>query len=65
MGAWYLGLTGVDGVRLDAVKHMSRSFYLDWLARMREKTGKELFAVGEYWSQNVGELRGYLGREAP
>ena len=30
---------------------------------MREKTGKELFAVGEYWSQNVGELRGYLGRE--
>lgn len=62
-GAWYLGLTGVDGVRLDAVKHMSRSFYLDWLARMREKTGKELFAVGEYWSQNVDELQGYLGRE--
>lgn len=62
-GSWYLGLTGVDGVRLDAVKHMSRSFYLEWLDRMRRLTGKELFAVGEYWSQNVGELVSYLGDE--
>ena len=60
-GAWYLGLTGVDGVRLDAVKHMSRSFYVDWLGRMRKKTGKELFAVGEYWSADVNELEDYLG----
>lgn len=62
-GKWYLELTGVDGVRLDAVKHMSRQFYLDWLGEMREKSGKELFAVGEYWSKDTAELTAYLGKE--
>jgi alpha-amylase len=62
-GKWYLSLTGVDGVRLDAVKHMSRSFYLDWLGSMRRATGRELFCVGEYWSADLGELLAYLGDE--
>jgi alpha-amylase len=48
-GAWYLDQLGFDGVRLDAVKHMSPRFYLEWLGHMRSlKPG--LFAVGEYWA---------------
>ncbi|MGN0056017.1 MAG: alpha-amylase [Atopobiaceae bacterium] len=62
-GKWYLDTTGVDGFRLDAVKHMSRSFFLRWLDQMRRYTGRELFTVGEYWSPDVGELQGYLGGE--
>ncbi len=62
-GQWYLEASGVDGVRLDAIKHMSRQFYLRWLAELREATGQELFCVGEYWSPSVDDLVGYLGEE--
>lgn len=62
-GSWFLNETGVDGVRLDAVKHMSRSFYLRWLSDMRAATGRELFCVGEYWSADTGCLLYYLGQE--
>ena len=59
-GEWYLGLTGVDGVRLDAVKHINRDFYAGWLSAMRRAAGRELFAVGEYWSADLARLTGYL-----
>ncbi len=49
-GKWYHDTIGFDGVRLDAVKHMSPKFYNEWLTRLRHDTGKELFAVGEYWA---------------
>jgi alpha-amylase len=43
-------VTGFDGVRLDAVKHISPEFENEWLDHMRKVTGKEFFAVGEYWA---------------
>ncbi len=58
--SWYIYLTDLDGLRLDAVKHISFEFYRDFLPCMREKTGRELPAVGEYWSGDVGSLLNYL-----
>ncbi|MGI6211840.1 MAG: alpha-amylase [Anaerovoracaceae bacterium] len=58
-GRWYLDFTGVDGFRLDAVKHIDSRFFPHWLGKLREDTGRELFAVGEYWSPDLGELEGY------
>ncbi len=52
-GRWYLEQVHFDGVRLDAVKHMSPRFYNEWLDCMREAK-PDLFAVGEYWAP--GEL---------
>lgn len=49
-GEWYCRTTGFDGVRLDAVKHISPAFENEWLDHMRQVTGKEFFAVGEYWA---------------
>ena len=49
-GEWYADLTGVDGFRFDAVKHVGADFFLEWLNHVREHTGRNLFAVGEYWS---------------
>ncbi|MBP3914010.1 MAG: alpha-amylase [Lachnospiraceae bacterium] len=57
---WYLETTGIDGFRLDAVKHISFSFYRNLLRDIREKTGKKLPAVGEYWSGDIGRLLNYL-----
>lgn len=59
-GRWFVDETGVDGFRLDAVKHISAGFYRDWLPAMRTHTGRELFAVGEYWHGQVEPLLNYL-----
>lgn len=59
-GAWFSDTTGVDGFRLDAVKHISAGFYRDWLPAMRRHTGRELYAVGEYWHHDVTVLLRYL-----
>ncbi len=58
---WYIKTTGVDGFRLDAVKHIPSRFYRDFLMRIRELTGRELFTVGEYWHGDVMQLTSYLG----
>ncbi|THB78315.1 MAG: alpha-amylase [Desulfobacteraceae bacterium] len=63
-GRWYLKTTGIDGIRIDAVKHIQFSFFREWLDHMRrvaswnQKDG--FFAVGEYWSDDVEELHHYI-----
>ena len=59
-GNWYLEETNIDGFRLDAIKHIKFDFFKDWLKAIREKSGKELFAVGEYWTWNIECLKYYL-----
>lgn len=55
-GYWYYHTVGFDGVRLDAVKHISPKFYNEWLEALRQHTEKEIFAVGEYWAPGNLEL---------
>ena len=59
-GEWYLDTTGVDGFRLDAIKHISFLFFNGWLDKMRAKTGTSLFTVGEYWSDDINALHWYI-----
>lgn len=53
---WYWQQTHFDGVRLDGVKHITPSFFVEWLKKLRQKAGKQIFAVGEFWSQHEPEL---------
>lgn len=59
-GEWYTDLTAVDGYRFDAVKHIESGFFEKWLSHMREHTGRNLFAVGEYWSGVDAALEHFL-----
>ena len=60
-GNWLLQTTNARGVRLDAVKHIGRSFMTHWLNAVRAaRPDRELFAVGEYWSGSVDALQAYL-----
>ncbi|MDW2105059.1 alpha-amylase, partial [Vibrio sp. 1580] len=52
-GEWYINMTGVDGFRMDAVKHIKYQYLQEWIDHLRWKTGKELFTVGEYWNYDV------------
>lgn len=59
-GKWYLEITGIDGFRLDAVKHIPAFFYKDWIQKLRDESGKSLFTVGEYWSGDISKLHRYI-----
>ncbi len=59
-GSWFVRTTGVDGFRLDAVKHMRFSFYKEWLHALREEFGKEFFSVAEYWHRDLAALKNYV-----
>lgn len=59
-GLWYEKTVGMDGFRLDAVKHINTSFYKKWIRALREQTGKDLFAVAEYWHADLKRLLRYL-----
>jgi len=61
-GRWYLDTTGVDGFRLDAVKHISAWFFPEWLDAMEKHAGRDLFVVGEYWTPEISALHWYLDR---
>ena len=57
---WYLEETGVDGFRLDAVKHINAKFYNDFITKIKTETKKDLFTVGEYWSADISKLNRYI-----
>jgi alpha-amylase len=59
-GEWFSDTTGIDGFRLDAVKHMRASFFRDWLRHVRNHTQKGLFAVGEYWADDIAALHWFI-----
>lgn len=63
-GKWYARNFKLDGVRLDAVKHVPFQFIPDWLdavrANVRSTRNTPLFAVGEYWSGDVRKLIHYI-----
>jgi alpha-amylase len=60
-GKWFIQTTNVNGFRLDAVKHIPASFYVDWFEKLRAHfKDREIFGVGEYWSGSISDLHHYI-----
>lgn len=60
-GRWFVDTTGVNGFRMDSTKFLSEHFFRDWINHLRAHFGgRELFTVGEYWSENLLELKSYV-----
>ena len=59
-GRWYTQLTGINGFRLDAVKNIDSSFFKCWLEEMHRTGNHPDFAVGEFWTGDLWELKQYL-----
>jgi alpha-amylase len=60
-GEWTLDTIGVDGFRLDAIKHINGDFFTDWLNGLEDYAKRDLFCVGEYWTYDLGTLSWYIG----
>ncbi len=59
-GRWYLDTTGVDGLRLDAVKHIPTWALAIYLDELRAHAGRDLPVVAEYWSRHLTALEHFL-----
>ncbi|HTF30306.1 MAG TPA: alpha-amylase family glycosyl hydrolase, partial [Flavitalea sp.] len=53
-GKWYIDTTGINGLRLDAVKHITPNFYNEWLDYLQHHYKRDIFCVAEYWHTDVG-----------
>ncbi|MDY0386866.1 MAG: alpha-amylase [Methanolobus sp.] len=62
---WFVNETKIDGVRIDAIKHINQDFIKEFLKFIKTEQGDEFFVVGEYWKQNLEVLKDFLGQEEP
>lgn len=56
---WFIEETGVDGFRIDALKHVDHTFIRD-LAHHVRSFRPDFYFVGEYWDRDVSEKDHYL-----
>lgn len=59
-GIWFVNELALDGLRLDALKHINASFIGPFLRMVRLEANKQLYCVGEYWDPDDDALQAYL-----
>jgi alpha-amylase len=60
-GKWYFETCKIDGFRLDAVKHISSDFLIEWIDEMRAECNKDFFMVAENWNvERVEDLEEFI-----
>lgn len=59
-GVWVSKELGLNGMRLDAIKHINDNFIAKFLHDVRQVVGEEFYAVGEYWKRDIKQLNDYL-----
>lgn len=58
--SWFIRETGVDGIRLDAIKHINDWFINDLIKHVKGEFGDNFYVVGEYWYYNNMVITDYL-----
>lgn len=59
-GLWVSNELNLDGMRLDAVKHMEDKFVKQFLETVRAERGDDFYSVAEYWNGDLETLEKYL-----
>jgi len=60
-GKWYFETCNIDGFRLDAVKHISPEFMVEWIDEVKKECDRDFFIVAENWNiESVEELEHYI-----
>ncbi|QIQ93365.1 alpha-amylase [Streptococcus mutans] len=58
--AWFLETSGVGGFRLDAIKHIDKTFMAQFIRYIREHLKADLYVFGEYWKDSHFDITDYL-----
>lgn len=56
---WFIAETGVDGFRMDAVKHIDDHFMRDYIEYIHNNHD-DFYIFGEYWKNNKEETEAFL-----
>lgn len=59
-GKWVSNELNLDGIRMDAIKHMKNQFVKQFLDAVRSEKGDAFYAVGEYWNGDLETLDEYI-----
>lgn len=57
---WFVKETGVQGFRLDAVKHIDAVFLKEFVENIKSKTGDGFYLLGEYWVDGIDLIQEFL-----
>lgn len=57
---WWIDETGIDGFRLDTVRHVPEDFWVKFTQTIKEKH-PDFFFLGEVWDENTKKLESYHG----
>ncbi len=47
---WFTETTGVNGMRLDALKHIDSDFLHEWVSYIKSQISSDCHIIGEYWN---------------
>ena len=57
---WFIETTGVQGFRLDAVKHIDSFFMKNFIQQITDKYGEDFYVFGEFWNGDEQSNNDYL-----
>lgn len=53
---WYLETTKADGLRLDALKHLSSDFLKEWITYIKTELNPDCYVLGEFWKDDAEKI---------
>jgi alpha-amylase len=56
---WYFQTTEVDGIRLDALKHLSSDFLHEWITYIKTEVRPDCFVLGEFWKDEAEKISSF------
>lgn len=56
---WYLDTTKVDGMRLDALKHISSVFLKEWITYIKTEINPDYYVLGEFWKDETEKIENF------
>ena len=59
-GEWITRELSLDGIRLDAIKHINEDFIEQFARHLRGTFGTDFYVLGEYWKYDNEDLVSYL-----
>jgi alpha-amylase len=56
---WYVETTKIDGMRLDALKHVSSNFLKELITYIKTEINPEYYILGEFWKDDAEKIENF------
>lgn len=59
---WYIETTKADGLRLDALKHISSDFLEEFIHYIKIEINEDIYVMGEFWKDDPDKITNFSDR---